>query len=59
VSYLRLGLALSGFVLALFGVALGDVRLVWAAIAVLLGSLIIRLILRKQGNGTSKGEDGL
>ena len=54
-SYLRLGLALSGFVLALFGVALGDPRLVWAAIAVLLGSLIIRLILRKQGNGTSQG----
>lgn len=58
-SYLRLGLALCGFVLALFGVALGDVRLVWAAIAVLLGSLILRLILRKQGNGTSKGEDCL
>jgi len=53
VSYLRLGLALSGFVLALFGVALGDPRLVWAAVAVLLVSLILRLILRKQGDGNS------
>jgi Flp pilus assembly protein TadB len=53
VNYLRLGLALCGFVLALLGVAVDNVRLVWAAIAVLLGSLLFRLILRKRENGTS------
>lgn len=52
-NYLRLGLALCGFVLALLGVAVDDVRLVWAAIAVLLGSLLVRLILRKRESGTS------
>jgi len=54
VNYLRLGLALCGFALALLGVAVDDVRLVWAAIAVLLGSLLLRLILRKRGDGTSR-----
>jgi hypothetical protein len=34
-------------------VAVDDVRLVWAAIAVLLGSLLLRLILRKREDGTS------
>jgi Flp pilus assembly protein TadB len=48
---LRLGLAICGFVLALLGVALDDVRLAWAAIAVLLGSLLLRLILRNRGKG--------
>jgi Flp pilus assembly protein TadB len=53
VNHLRLGLALVGFALALFGVALDDLRLAWAAIAVLLGSLAIRLILRKRVKGNS------
>jgi len=56
VNHLRLGLAICGFVLALLGVALNDLRLAWGAIAVLLGSLILRLILRKRGNGNSKPE---
>jgi hypothetical protein len=56
VNNLRLGLAICGFVLALLGVALNDLRLAWAAIAVLLGSLILRLILRKRGNGGSRPE---
>ncbi len=55
-KYLRLGLALTGFVLALLGVALGDQRLVWAAIAVLLVSLILRLVLRNRANGGSRPE---
>ena len=50
---LRLGLAVCGFVLALLSVALDDVRLAWAAIAVLLGSLLLRLILRNRGKGNS------
>lgn len=55
-SHLRLGLALCGFVLALLGMALGDPRLVWAAIVVLLGSLIVRLVLRKRGSGNTPPE---
>ena len=52
-NHLRLGLAICGFALALIGVALNDLRLVWGAIAVLLGSLLFRLILRKRVNGNS------
>ncbi len=50
---LRLGFALFGFVLAFLSVALDEVRLGWAAIAVLLISAIARLILRKRVNGSS------
>ena len=46
-SRLRPGLAICGFVLALGGVILNDPRLVWAAIAVLAASLILRFIHRK------------
>ncbi len=52
-NYVRLALALGGFVLALLGVAVDDVRLVWGAIALLLGSLLVRLIRRKRENHTS------
>lgn len=45
---LRIAFALLGFVLALLSVALDDVRLGWAAIAVLLVSAIARLMLRKK-----------
>ena len=55
-NYLRLGLAVAGFILALLGVAADDMRLVWAAIALLLGSLLVRLILSKRANGTSGPE---
>ena len=56
---LRLGFALAGFVLALFSVALEDIRLGWAAIAVLLVSMIVRLLLRKREDGKSKTNDRL
>jgi Flp pilus assembly protein TadB len=59
VNRLRLGFALAGFVLALFSVALEDMRLGWAAIAVLLVSLIVRLLLRKREEGRSKTNDRL
>ena len=55
-NHLRLGLAICGFVLALLGVGLNDLRLVWGAIAVLLASLMLRLILRKGVNGKPKPE---
>jgi hypothetical protein len=54
VNRLRVGFALLGFVLALLSVALNDIRLGWAAIAVLLISLIVRLILRKRVNRDSE-----
>jgi hypothetical protein len=59
VNRLRLGFALVGFVLAFFSVALEDVRLGWAAIAVLLVSMIVRLLLRKREDGKSKTNDRL
>ena len=58
-NHLRLGLALCGFVLAVLGMALGDERVVWGAIAVLLGSLLLRLILRKRENGNFRPEGRL
>ena len=44
---LRIGFAVTGFVLALLSVALDDLRLGWAAIAVLLASLLIRLLVAR------------
>jgi hypothetical protein len=41
---LRIGLALAGFVAAVVAIALEDHRVGWAAIALLIGSLIIRLL---------------
>ena len=45
---LRLGLALGGFVVAVLAIALEDHRVGWAAIALLLGSLFVRLIPRRR-----------
>jgi hypothetical protein len=53
---LRVGFALAGFVLALLSVTLNDRRLAWAAIALLLCSLLLRLILRKQNGVNSRTE---
>jgi hypothetical protein len=50
---LRLVFALVGFVLAFLSVVLNDIRLGWAAIAVLLISAIARVVLRKRMNGNS------
>ena len=41
---LRVGLALAGFVAALLAVALENERIGWAAIALLIGSLITRVV---------------
>jgi hypothetical protein len=57
VNRLRIAFALLGFVLALLSVALDDVRLGWAAIAVLLVSAIARLILRKKKDQSSDTGD--
>jgi hypothetical protein len=48
VNVLRIGFAVAGFVLALLSIALDDNRLAWAAIALLLVSLLARLTIRKR-----------
>jgi uncharacterized membrane protein len=40
----RLGLALAGMAAALLAVAFNEGRLAWAAIALLVGALIVRLV---------------
>lgn len=45
-SLVRLGLSLAGFVVAVLAVALEDRQLGWGAIALLIGSLIVRLLQR-------------
>jgi hypothetical protein len=45
-SLLRVGLALAGFAAAVAAVALDDRQVGWGAIALLLGSLIVRLLQR-------------
>jgi hypothetical protein len=49
-SLLRVGLALAGFVAAVAAVALDDRQVGWGAIALLLGSLIVRLLQRGRNN---------
>jgi hypothetical protein len=49
---LRLGLAVAGLLLAAMSVAREDEQLGWAAIALLAGSLIVRVLMRKRKNGT-------
>ena len=46
---LRIGLALAGFAVALLALAFEDHRLGWGAIALLAGSLLIRLLTRRAG----------
>ena len=55
-SQLRIGLVVCGMVLAILGVVLIDGRLVALAIGMLLGSLIVRLIMRKRDSGNSPPE---
>jgi hypothetical protein len=59
VTYLRLGLAFGGFAVALLAVAFEDERLGWAAIALLAGSLLVRVIERRRRsrNGSTEGAD--
>lgn len=46
---MRIGLALAGFAVALLALAFEDHRLGWGAIALLAGSLLIRLLARRAG----------
>jgi hypothetical protein len=56
VNFVRVGFAVAGFALALMSMALNDRRLGWAAIAVLLVSLLARLTLRKRMDSTSEAD---
>jgi hypothetical protein len=51
VNRLRLGLAVAGLLLAALSVAREDHQLGWAAIALLAGSLTVRLLMRKRHDG--------
>jgi len=46
-SALRIGLALAGFAAAVLAIALEDERVGWLAIALLAGSLVVRLARRR------------
>ena len=48
----RLGLSLSGMVVAVVAIMLNDRRIVWGAIALLAASLLLRLVARR---GRRKG----
>jgi hypothetical protein len=49
VTLLRIGLAIAGFAAAVVAVMLDQPRVVWGAIALLTGSLIVRLLQRRGG----------
>jgi uncharacterized membrane protein len=51
---IRTGLGLAGMAVALLAVALNQGRLAWAAIALLAGALIVRLLQRR---GSHAGSD--
>ena len=53
---LRVGLAAAGFLLAVLSVAFDSAQLAWAAIALLVASLIVRLLLRKRQDRKSCDE---
>ena len=55
--YARLGLALAGFAAAVVSIALNDQQVGWGAIALLTGSLILRLLAGKREDRSGNRED--
>lgn len=49
-NQVRLGLSLSGMVVAVVAIMLNDRRVVWGAIALLAASLLLRLIARRRAD---------
>jgi hypothetical protein len=56
-TYLRLGLAFGGFAVALLAVGFEDERLGWGAIALLAGSLLVRVIERRRRSRMDEAKD--
>lgn len=56
-TYLRRGLALAGFAAALLAITFEDHRIGWGAIALLAGSLLLRLIESRRGSAGGGSED--
>lgn len=52
---IRLALSLSGMVVAVLSIMLNDRRLVWGAIVLLAGSLLLRVVAGRQGRGRDQG----
>jgi hypothetical protein len=50
---LRIALALAGFAVALLSLAFEDHRVAWVAIALLAGSLLVRLVTRRAASSGS------
>jgi len=55
INRIRLGLSLTGMVVAVLAIMLDDRRLVWGAIALLAASLLLRVVARRRGPGEDKG----
>jgi len=53
---IRLGLSLTGMVVAVLAIMRDDRRLVWGAIALLAVSLLLRLVARRRGPGGPRGD---
>jgi hypothetical protein len=51
VNQIRLGLSLTGMVVAIVAIMLNDRRIVWGAIVLLAASLLLRLVSRNRGRG--------
>ena len=49
INRIRLALSLTGMVVAVVAVMLEDRRLIWGAIALLAGSLLLRVVGRRRG----------
>jgi hypothetical protein len=55
VNQIRLGLSLTGMVVAIVAIMRNDRRIVWGAIVLLAASLLLRLVTR---NRPGRGRDG-
>ena len=51
VNRIRLGLSLTGMVVAVVAIMLNDRRVVWGAIALLAASLLLRVVAGRRGPG--------
>jgi hypothetical protein len=58
VNQIRLGLSLTGMVVAIVAIMLNDRRIVWGAIALLAASLLLRLVIGRRQRSAG-GDDGV